>query len=510
MAPAGITEAGGPSCGGGACSGRGAPGLLIGDRRVVDNGRNRCLGRAPVGRVGAAPGVTPGTEREGWSPAVRCGAGDAFVTGVSHSGVMEFRGSNGRSGGDLSAGRVRVTLPSASVERASPAVLKEMMRSASEAASRVAAFRARAAAEYSRRMGQRHAEKTLRQVSGASSRGARSEIETANRLKDLPGTRRAFEDGQINPGHVKIIAKTSGRVEIDEQELVEKAKRQPVDVFAHTARKHEQQRSGDDGVSRLETQKKSRRAWIRTDRDDGMTVLYARFDPITGALVKNALSTRNDLLWREEDRDRPRTSEQRLADALAQLVSEPGGAGNVKRRPGATLFVVAHYDAVAGRLGDAALADGTPIPVEALKRLACDAGIVPAFFDGKGRPLWVGRTRRLATRAQRRALYARDGGCVGCGVDPDWCEAHHIIFWEAGGPTDIDNLCLLCRRCHHQVHDDGWRIRRTRRGGYVMAPPIGASRPPRRRSVGNRRRRRRDAQPERVKNSAQTAKEHPP
>ena len=144
---------------------------------------------------------------------------------------------------------------------------------------------------------------------------------------------------------------------------------------------------------------------------------------------------------------------------------EPGkGKGR-----GATLFLVANYDTGTQTIRDATLADGTPIPVAVFQDMACQGKIVPAVFDTRGRPLWVGMSKRLATYAQRMALIARDRGCVGCGADPAWCQAHHLIPWEAGGPTDIDNLCLLCSRCYHQVHDDGWQIRQTPAGKHV--PP---------------------------------------
>ena len=174
------------------------------------------------------------------------------------------------------------------------------MRSISQAESQAAA-RARVAAEYTRRLGQKAAEKTLREKSRKSARGSRAEVEVANRLKDLPYTAKALEDGQISYDHARIIVNTAGKVEIDETDLADRAKEQPVDVFAQTARKHEQQRSQDDGMSRLERQKRNRQSWIKTDSDDGMTVLYGRFDPITGARIKNVLSAKTDQLWRAEN-----------------------------------------------------------------------------------------------------------------------------------------------------------------------------------------------------------------
>ena len=392
----------------------------------------------------------------------------------------------------LAGNRARFLPPALSMQEASLADLGEQMRSISQAESQAAAARARVAAEYTRRLGQKAAEKTLREQSGKSARGSRTEVEVANRLKDLPYTAKAFEDGQISYDHARIIANTAGKVEIDETELADRAKEQPVDVFAQTARKHEQQRSQDDGVSRLERQKGNRKSWIKTDSDDGMTVLYGQFDAITGARIKNVLSAKTNQLWRAENPKQRPTTAQRMADALAELLCEPG-QGKGKSR-GATLFLVAHYDVGSQQVRDATLADGTPIPVAVFQDMACEGKIVPAIFDTRNRPLWVGMSKRTATSAQRMALIAgclvfyRDRGCVGCGADPAWCQAHHVVPWAAGGPTDIDNMCLLCSRCHHQVHDDGWRIRQTPDGDHVLRPPDTKHRPPGSGETPNRRR----------------------
>jgi len=78
---------------------------------------------------------------------------------------------------------------------------------------------------------------------------------------------------------------------------------------------------------------------------------------------------------------------------------------------------------------------------------------------------------RLATPAQRKALAARDGGCVipGCGVPPAGCEAHHLRAWADGGPTDLDNQALVCA-CHHDaVHAGVWRLVMT--GGVPRVIP---------------------------------------
>ena len=100
------------------------------------------------------------------------------------------------------------------------------------------------------------------------------------------------------------------------------------------------------------------------------------------------------------------------------------------------------------------------------------------MFDGPRIPLAVGRTARTATPAQRRALAARDGGCIipGCEIPAENCQAHHVQDWAAGGPSDIDNLALLCWTHHRQVDLTMWTIDRSRtrgnrRGTAPGAPP---------------------------------------
>ena len=95
----------------------------------------------------------------------------------------------------------------------------------------------------------------------------------------------------------------------------------------------------------------------------------------------------------------------------------------------------AEYDAVEGRLSAAGLIDGSPIDLDEIRGLACDAG----------------KAQRAPTKAQKLALYRRDRGCIGCGIRPQACDAHHIVPWEHNGPTHIDNLVLLCPRCHRKV-----------------------------------------------------------
>jgi hypothetical protein len=95
-----------------------------------------------------------------------------------------------------------------------------------------------------------------------------------------------------------------------------------------------------------------------------------------------------------------------------------------------------------------------------LLRCASEAEVVPVYVTADGAPLKLGRTRRLASRPQRLALAARDGGCCfpGCDRPAAWAEVHHVIAWLDGGDTDVDNMCLLCRFHHAEFEPRGWTV----------------------------------------------------
>ena len=161
-----------------------------------------------------------------------------------------------------------------------------------------------------------------------------------------------------------------------------------------------------------------------------------------------------DELWREEDPRARCSPGQRMADALAQLVTREETREDGKPPRGPRLLLIADYDVVDRELRNGRLGDGTPIPVEKIRDLACRSEILPAIFRGVSQPLDLGRGRRAASPAQRIALVARDKACIGCGATANWCQSHHIIPWAVQGNTDIDDMCLLCSSCHHKVHDD--------------------------------------------------------
>ena len=342
--------------------------------------------------------------------------------------------------------------------------------------SRLAAMKAQILGELGRRTSAVDAQLIASDELLSSKREAKRDVETATRLQQLPDTSNALADGEIPAGHARLIARASGEGPVDETVLVKAARTQNYDRFAKTVKRHQQDQSADDGQALLERQRQRRSARIFESPETGMFVLSAQFDRITGTRIATALTAKERELWHREDPNQRCTPTQRMADALTELIcdesNDTSGKPNKTKRQGTNLLVLADFDAIKQQLVNARLADGTPIPVTELRDLAVDADILPSIFNSETQNLWLGRSRRTASEAQRIALTARDEHCIGCQANPLWCRAHHIIWWSHDGKTDFNNLLLVCDGCHHKIHDQGWQVHqhpKTRK--FYLKPP---------------------------------------
>ena len=329
----------------------------------------------------------------------------------------------------------------------------------------LAAVRSETVAELARRDGEAKAAEAVRDRLRQSRGSAKRDVKLAGQLAELPETAEALADGDITPQHAKIIAEAAEHTDVDEAELLDAAATQPTDVFGHTVRHHVTERSAGEDLQERRRRQRARRELSIKQQSDGMYKLFGLFDPLAGARIQTALDAAANKIRRSEDLANRATVPQRYADALELLAT----AGDAAGAQSTTLLVIAQYDAVAGRVAGAHLPDGTPVTADELVQLAVNAKVVPAIFDTPGRPLWLGRASRDANAAQRIALAARDGRRVGCGARHNICEPHHEKHWEHGGPTDIDNLCLLCGHCHHtEIHDKGADIEKAADGKRTL------------------------------------------
>ncbi|MBF4635127.1 DUF222 domain-containing protein [Agreia pratensis] len=162
-----------------------------------------------------------------------------------------------------------------------------------------------------------------------------------------------------------------------------------------------------------------------------------------------------------------RTAEQKLLDAVMALIELAAASPAASRLNGSAPTINVHVTASDLEAGSGVgWIDGStePIPMSTIQMLGCDAELTANVFGAAGQVLSQGKSQRLASRRQRRALAARDGGCVipGCTAPPSRCQAHHVVPWTSSsflaGRTDIDNLALLCPFHHATIHTSAWQL----------------------------------------------------
>lgn len=204
---------------------------------------------------------------------------------------------------------------------------------------------------------------------------------------------------------------------------------------------------------------------------------------------------RRDTEARKADPADPRAGEraaQRRARALGELLDRAAVSPNnpARRQP---LFSIVTTLETLTETGDPLawktrvdLAWRSAVPKSMLDRWTCDGHLARIVLDADGLPLDVGRSKRLATGAQRAALIAQYGACAtpGCHAAPGQVEIHHIQYWDHDGPTDLDNLLPQCSWCHHRIHDgtlkieiiDGRAVHRTSDNRLITDPRAGPHR----------------------------------
>jgi hypothetical protein len=217
----------------------------------------------------------------------------------------------------------------------------------------------------------------------------------------------------------------------------------------------------------------------------GRGILDADLSPEGHVTVQAAIAEEIER-WRRDGslEGDSRTWNELMGDALVALVAR--GAAHPQRDPLRPLVIaVVDLDTLLARTGlsetertarRAELLGAGPISDAAVAELASRAGISLLITDGRGAPLWLGRSRRLATAAQRAALLATDPDrCYwpGCDAPGHRCQVDHLTGWQQGGTTDIDNLGLICGHHNRLKHRAGFRARRQPGGGIAVQRPDG-------------------------------------
>ncbi|MGH3500299.1 MAG: DUF222 domain-containing protein, partial [Nocardioidaceae bacterium] len=213
---------------------------------------------------------------------------------------------------------------------------------------------------------------------------------------------------------------------------------------------------------------------------DGHGNVHYRFrlpegDDGTIQAILDALATPQPATDGTGDRD-SRTAEQRYADAFCEAMRRVSLDGGLPASGGdrPRVVVTVDFDDLKHRTGHGTNVDtGAQLSAAAVRRLACDAQILPVVLSGDGQVLDVGRAQRCFTGPVRTAVLLRDRGCVhpGCDRPGRWCDIHRVQPWWTGGETNPTNGVTLCG-FHHRLYDDQtWQIRFADDGIPESVPP---------------------------------------
>jgi HNH endonuclease len=357
----------------------------------------------------------------------------------------------------------------------------------------------------------------LQFASKMSTRSARSIARQGKVLNAVPEFREPLAKGDVTGEHLAALDRV-GALLTDEQRaelladpdgLVTDAKSLTAVEFGRELMHRAHEMMDDGGAATAVRQRDAMTASMSIDELSGMHRLVAEFDPETGQRVARRLerAVTRALAQQRDRRDGTRAQRARWhrANCLAAMIcgtaagngdstndpantnhnmpgnvtspgeatGEPGTRRDDTRpatchapvRPpvGADVSVIIEYRELVGLAHEHRIAtygDGMPIAPSTLRRLLCDAAVIPAVLGSDGVALDVGRRERLVTVHQRRALALMYSKCAfaGCDVPFAQCVVHHVRPWERMGRSDLANLLPLCESHHHEVHEGGWRL----------------------------------------------------
>jgi hypothetical protein len=286
----------------------------------------------------------------------------------------------------------------------------------------------------------------------------------------------AVEDVARREAETALVARAAGGM--DARRLRQRARRMLDEVSAEQARRL----ADEHEAAQLEEEeaRAERETWLTLgDNGDGTwsgrfvipelhgQMLRAALDRLTSprGMSKNAAGepvedesvggrhNYNGLSWTERQG-------LGLTELIEHLPTSPDGIAGGFTRNAATLLVRIDYEHLLDKLGSAGLDAGVRISASAARRLACNAGLVPAVLGGASQPLDLGRESRLHNTSQRRALSLLHDTCAteGCERPFAWCDIHHPHPWSRGGRTDLDNGVPLCGWHHRRAHDDQFEL----------------------------------------------------
>ncbi len=302
---------------------------------------------------------------------------------------------------------------------------------------------------------------------GLAAHAARERVRVARRLGELPVVEAALERGELT--YSKVLAMTRVATAENEGNLVALGTQMTAAQIEKTCRLLEQVAPRSPEAAELIEQK---RGVLVRRRADGLVVLEVCLATDEAETVLAAIDAARDVPAGTpggEDHTGHSAGTSGRVDGLVAMAERALRAGGASGGP--PVEVVVTVDAATATCQTSG---GEGLDREVVRRLCCDAGVVPVVMDGQGTPMDVGRKRRTIPARLRKALVARDRGCQfpGC-TNHRWVDGHHIEHWLSGGETSLGNLVLLCRRHHRCLHELGFGLLRAEDGTLVFTDPQG-------------------------------------
>jgi hypothetical protein len=308
---------------------------------------------------------------------------------------------------------------------------------------------------------------------------AADRIAVGEQLQSIPESQQSMVEGGIGFAHLAHVARTAAAIEetgtnkpFDERPLLEKARELSVGRFIDFCH-HMRHAADPEGYAAEQAQAAEARSLSLKAGEGGMVWVRGVLDPEGAAVVRTALEPLAQRNGKDDDRKRDR----RLADAVVELANRALDNGSVAGRGSQRphLQITTTLETLLQRTGAPAadLELSLPISAKAVERLACDCNVTRILLGADSAVIDVGRSKRVISPSQRRALKARDRGCrfPGCDRPVTWTSGHHLIHWIRGGAGDLPNLVLLCYRHHWMVHEGRWQLVRTDEGKFLAVPP---------------------------------------
>lgn len=322
---------------------------------------------------------------------------------------------------------------------------------------------------------------------------ASGRIRLARALRAMPVVEAACASGRLGQAKAALLANAATHAPDTfakhESFLVEQALGLRVDqcakVLSFWAR-----HANPDGAADRDAKQRADRSVHLSSSFGGMWLLNGKLTDEGGEALREELDRRCRAMYQADkaladSNGTPieRTAAQRRADALVDLAMQSlaaGDDGTAVKAPSVTAIVhvdhLTHPDTVPSDVvGETE--HGAPVTAATALRWACDGSLARVVLDADSVPVDLGNTARLPSPAQRRALAARDRGCVfpGCDRHAGWTHAHHLVHWIHGGATDLANLALLCVYHHHRVHEGGFGVARQADGSLHFTRPDGTA-----------------------------------